>query len=86
MFDPTRLLDGFEVSTSGSMGIATYPDDGADFDESLKKADIAMYGAKDAGRNAVRFFTDDMNSSVLEDVHLLSGLRTALARGELMLH
>jgi EAL domain-containing protein (putative c-di-GMP-specific phosphodiesterase class I) len=79
-------LDGLEVSTSGSIGIAMYPDDGADFDELLKKADIAMYGAKDAGRNAIRFFADDMNSSVLEDVHLVSGMRTALARGEFMLH
>jgi diguanylate cyclase (GGDEF)-like protein len=80
------LLDGLEVSTSGSIGIAMYPDDGADFDELLKKADIAMYGAKDAGRNAIRFFADDMSSSVLEDVHLLSGMRTAVARGEFMLH
>src|SRR6478735_1993711 len=84
--DAPFLLDGLEVSTSVSIGIAMFPDDGDDFDELLKKADIAMYGAKDAGRNAVRFFTDDMNSSVLEDVHLLSGMRTALARGEFMLH
>ena len=80
------LLDGLEVSTSGSMGIAMYPEDGADFDELLKRADIAMYAAKDAGRNAIRFFANEMSSSVLEDVHLVSGMRTALARGEFMLH
>jgi diguanylate cyclase (GGDEF)-like protein len=80
------LLDGLEVSTSGSMGIAMYPNDGADFDELLKRADIAMYAAKDAGRNAIRFFANEMSLSVLEDVHLVSGMRTALARGEFMLH
>ena len=79
-------LDGVAVSTSGSIGIAMYPEDGADFDDLLKKADIAMYGAKDAGRNALLFFVNEMNTSVLEDVHLISGLRTALARGEFMLH
>ena len=46
------LLDGLEPSTSGSMGIAMYPDGGSDFDELLKKADMAMYGAKNAGRDA----------------------------------
>ena len=45
-----------------------------------------MYAAKDAGRNAIRFFANEMNSSVLEDVRLVSGMRTALARGEFMLH
>ena len=53
------VLDGSEVSTSVSIGVAMYPDDGADFPELLMKADIAMYAAKNAGRNAVRFFVDE---------------------------
>ncbi|MBV9891516.1 MAG: EAL domain-containing protein [Rhizobacter sp.] len=79
-------LDGLTVSSSGSIGIAMYPDDGAEFDELLKKADIAMYGAKNAGRNALRFFASDMDSSVLENVHLISDMRTALAQGDFTLH
>ena len=48
--------DGHELSTSVSIGVALYPDDGGDFDTLLKKADTAMYRAKDAGRNTYRFF------------------------------
>ncbi len=80
------VVDGREIATSGSLGIAMYPEDGIDFDELLKKADIAMYGAKAAGRNALRFFDDDMNAGIHEHVRLVAGLRSALARGELMLY
>ena len=80
------LLDELEVLTSGSMGIALYPDDGDDFDELLKKADMAMYVAKNAGRNAIRFFANEMSSTALEDVSLVSGMRTAITGGEFFLH
>jgi diguanylate cyclase len=79
------VVDGHEITSSGSLGIAMYPEDGHDFDELLKKADMAMYGAKAAGRNAVRFFAADMNAGMQEHVRLVAGLRSALAQGELML-
>jgi diguanylate cyclase (GGDEF)-like protein len=80
------MLSGIEVQVSASLGIALFPDDGGDFDSLLKKADIAMYRAKDSGRNAFRFFDAQMNAGVAEHLQLVAGIRTALARGEFQLH
>ncbi|WP_269531068.1 bifunctional diguanylate cyclase/phosphodiesterase [Chitinimonas sp. BJYL2] len=79
-------LDGLEVSVTTSIGVALFPEDGQDFDTLMKKADMAMYRAKDAGRNAFRFFDAAMNESVIEHLHLVSGMRQALQRGEFQLH
>ncbi len=79
-------IDGHEITSSASIGIAMYPGDGRGFDELLKKADIAMYAAKAAGRHTLRFFADDMNAGLQHHVRLLAGLRSALAQNELMLH
>jgi diguanylate cyclase (GGDEF)-like protein/PAS domain S-box-containing protein len=80
------LIDGIEVSTSVSMGIAICPDDGNHFDALLKKADMAMYRAKEAGRNSYRFFDEAMNIEALEHLAMRNGLRRALERGEFVLH
>ncbi len=79
-------VNGLEVVATGSLGIAMFPRDGADEDSLLKNADMAMYRAKDAGRNAFRFFDAEMNSSVVEHLHLTAGIRTALTNGEFRLH
>jgi len=79
-------LDGHELTTSASIGIAIYPSDGRDFDTLLKKADTAMYQAKDAGRNSYRFFDEQMNVKAIEHLSLKSGLRHAVARDEFELH
>ncbi|MDP1614049.1 MAG: PAS domain S-box protein [Sulfuritalea sp.] len=79
-------IDAHEATISASVGIAVYPEDGAGFDQLLKKADTAMYHAKAAGRNAFRFYTERMNSDAQERLDLHSRLRRALERGEFVLH
>ncbi len=79
------LLDGHEISTSGSIGIAIYPDDATDYDELVSLADIAMYQAKDSGRNLVCFYKAVMNQTSQESRRLVPELRQGLARGEFSL-
>ncbi len=78
-------IDGQELSTSTSIGIALYPANGADVDILLKHADTAMYDAKSAGRNDFRFFTPDMNNRAYARLMLENALRHALERDELEL-
>ncbi|WP_300321191.1 EAL domain-containing protein [Accumulibacter sp.] len=80
------LIDNHALSTSFSIGIALFPDDGDDFDSLTQKADTAMYHAKHAGRNAHRFFTEQMNVQAVEHMHLETRLRHALQRHEFVLH
>jgi diguanylate cyclase (GGDEF)-like protein/PAS domain S-box-containing protein len=79
-------VDGHELSTSTSIGIALYPGDGKDFQTLMQKADTAMYRAKDGGRNSYRFFDEQMNVEAVEHLHIKTGLRRALARDEFVLH
>src|SRR5512139_315216 len=78
-------IEGHVLNTSCSIGIALYPDDGDDFDGLLQKADIAMYSAKDAGRNTWRFFNDEMNLQAREHLLLQNRLHQALSRSEFSL-
>lgn len=75
-----------EITVSVSVGVAIYPEDGADYSTLLKKADMAMYRSKESGRNTYRFFNDEMNDEVLAQVTLFSGLRRALDAGQFVLH
>jgi diguanylate cyclase (GGDEF)-like protein len=79
-------VDGHELATTASIGISLYPDDGSDFNTVLKHADMAMYQAKEAGRNTYCFFDPRMNQEALETSALRNGLKTALAREELVLY
>lgn len=80
------VLGEHRLMTSFSIGVALFPDDGQDFDSLLQKADTAMYHAKEAGRNAHRFFTEQMNLQVVEHMTLQTQLRKALDNKEFVLH
>jgi len=77
---------GQEFVVTSSIGVALYPDDGEDIDTLLKNADVAMYQAKNAGRNSVRFYSGTMSLRSLERLELESALRHALENEELELH
>ena len=80
------LVKDSEILVSCSIGIAVYPNDGTHFDELLRHADLAMYEAKASGRNTYRFFDDELNTNIQQNLHLLSNLRLALAQQEFVLH
>lgn len=79
-------IEGQELGVSASIGLAIFPTDGKDFESLQKKAEIAMYRAKEAGRNTYRFFDEAMNAEALEQLRLRNGLQQALTRQELVLH
>ncbi|HEX8955460.1 MAG TPA: EAL domain-containing protein, partial [Burkholderiaceae bacterium] len=78
--------EGHEFFLTGSIGVAAYPDDGNDAGTLIKHADIAMYRAKELGRNNAQFFTAMMNQRALERLRIESDLRNALERQEFLLH
>ncbi len=79
-------VDGRGLTTSCSIGISMFPDDGDDFDTLHKKADIAMYQSKKCGRSTYHFFTSLTPSDNLGCFEIETQLRTALERGELAVH
>jgi diguanylate cyclase (GGDEF)-like protein len=87
--DPFRI-DGHDLNVTGSMGIALYPDDGADLETLSKGADVAMYRAKQEGRNTYRFLTAEMHAHSLarsaRHLQLVNGLRQGIEHGQLHVH
>jgi diguanylate cyclase (GGDEF)-like protein/PAS domain S-box-containing protein len=80
------VLEGRELMVTGSMGISVYPADGEDVDTLVRSADVAMYRAKDKGRDSFQAYTPGLNATVSERLALEVGLRRALERDELVLH
>ncbi|WP_017879340.1 bifunctional diguanylate cyclase/phosphodiesterase [Janthinobacterium sp. CG3] len=79
-------LERHEFFLTCSIGVAIYPADGASAEALTKHADIAMYRAKELGRNNFQFYTAAMNQRTLERLSLEGDLRHALERGEFELH
>ncbi|WP_394788048.1 EAL domain-containing protein [Rhodoferax sp.] len=82
----THHVDGHELQVSCSVGVAVYPDDGDDLDQLMRRADAAMYVAKNAGRDMARFYAPEMEEIAQQRLALEHHLRQALALGELSLH
>lgn len=78
-------LDGHLYTSSASIGIAVFPNDGNDFDALMQKADTAMYHAKNSGRATFSFFDARMNRDTATRLDLSQRLRTALRKNELRL-
>jgi diguanylate cyclase (GGDEF)-like protein len=79
-------LCGLEYGATASIGIAMFPNDGEDALTLTKNADMAMYRAKDDGKNGFRFFTNQRKGPPVERLVFEARLRQALDRDELSLH
>jgi diguanylate cyclase (GGDEF)-like protein/PAS domain S-box-containing protein len=79
-------LAGAEYHITASVGISVYPEDGEDEQTLMKHADIAMYLAKDHGKNNYQFYSTQINAHSFERLALESSLRRALERKEFLLH
>ncbi len=82
---PPVEVEGHQIVLSGSIGIALYPDDGADGATLVRKADTAMFKAKEQGRNLYKYFTEEMNDEVYERLVIEQSLRKAVDKEQLFL-
>jgi len=80
------VINDYTVNVSSSIGIAIYPDDGLDMACLMKNADLAMYKAKEMGRDQFHFFCDDLNKDVQEEISLEKDLQQALENNEFILY
>lgn len=79
-------LEGHELHPRTSIGITLFPSQDKSPDDILRKADTALYQAKEAGRNTFKFFSSNMQKRVEQRMQLLTGLTQAMDRGEFEVH
>ncbi|HJW11816.1 MAG TPA: EAL domain-containing protein, partial [Albitalea sp.] len=84
-FAPSFEIGESELVVTPSMGLASFPEDGDDASMLLRNADLAMYDAKEAGRNTYRYFNQQVHDSSVRRLAIERQLRNALARGEFRL-
>lgn len=82
---PTRVF-GHDLRISPSIGVSLFPSDGEDVETLLRHADLAMYAAKDRGRNELAYYDTRMSESVMTRIELEANLRQALEDGSLSVH
>ncbi len=86
IFRHDTVIRGHSLKVSASIGIAMYPDDARDIKELMKYADIAMYKAKENGRDNFYFFTQSMNKTLHDEVFLINDMQRALDSSEFKLY
>lgn len=79
-------VGAYQLSVTTSIGVCVYPDDGETVVQLLRNADMAMYRAKDAGRNRFEYYESAMNAKAMQRLQLESDLRSAIVKGQLMLY
>lgn len=82
----TYRLNDLGLYSSASIGVVLFGTDGSSSDELMKRADMSMYEAKVAGKNALRFFDPRMQQAVQERLRLEDEIRQGLRNGEFVLH
>jgi diguanylate cyclase (GGDEF)-like protein/PAS domain S-box-containing protein len=80
------VIDEQEFMITASIGISTSPDDGTDLQTLLRNSDVAMYRAKESGKNGFQYFSPEMDAHGRERLSIESALGRALERHEFMLH
>jgi diguanylate cyclase (GGDEF)-like protein/PAS domain S-box-containing protein len=85
-FTEVFQLDTYEYPCTPSVGVTLFSPEDRNVDELLKRADLAMYDAKTAGRNGLRFFDPAMQTMITARAALEADLREDLKRGKLLLH
>lgn len=84
--NPILLGDNLSANLTGSIGVSIFPDHAQKPSDLLKYADIAMYQAKNEGRNTVQYFNEEMDAKSRHRAQLLGALKVALAGNEFELH
>ncbi len=80
-----QQIDGLDVTLGVSIGIATYPECGSNLDSLLRAADIAMYAAKQAGRQQYRYYDQDMNGRARSRLMLEDSVSSAIEKKDFTL-
>jgi diguanylate cyclase (GGDEF)-like protein len=86
LFKKEIVVKGKILKSSTSIGCAIYPDDSKDVNALMKYADMAMYSAKDSGKNGFKFFTKSLDDTLHNEVNMIKDIQRALSEGEFKLY
>lgn len=82
----TIVVNGIQIELRGSIGITVYPNDFVDAEQLIRHADQAMYSAKQAGKNQIRYFDTDSNFEIISKNVALEEIKDALSDNQFILH